>query len=107
MPRKIFLLLIMIFLAGLSIAIVELPFRWMLEDKLPSWTLAQYVGVIFGTGLVYVIGEIFWHPVGRILVDADKVTDPLWKRGLRALILVVFGMIPILVYIVWELSQAG
>jgi hypothetical protein len=50
------------------------------------------MGAAFVIGLGYILAEVLLHPVGRILVDRDKVTDPLWKRSLRVLaILMVVG----------------
>lgn len=58
-------------------------------------------------GFIYVIGEVVWHPIGRVLVDADKATDPLWKRLVRVLILILIGMLTIVAYMVWQLRDGG
>ena len=102
--RSLLLVLAVIFVLGVLIGIFELGFSTVLGYRLPSWSAAQYLGAAFLIGLVYFVGEIIWHPIGRVLVDADKATDPLWKRLLRALILVVIGMLPIVVYMVWQLN---
>jgi hypothetical protein len=44
--------------------------------------------------IAYILGEVLWHPIGRVLVDGDKVTDPLWKRSMRLLaVLTILGVV--------------
>ncbi len=81
-----------VFVIGVSVGGVELIFRLLAGRGLPRWSLLTYIGAAFALGLGYALAEVLWHPVGRILVDSDKVTDPLWKRSLRLLaILTVVG----------------
>jgi antitoxin HicB len=48
----------------------------------------------FALGAGCILAEVLWHPVGKILVDRDKVTDPLWERSLRLLaILTIVGVL--------------
>ena len=107
MVRKALLLLALIFFVGVSIGFVELGFRSVLGYEFPSWSPIQYLGAVFLVGLVYLVGEILWHPIGHVLVDTDKVTDALWKRSLLVLILILLGMLPIAAYILWRVSANG
>jgi hypothetical protein len=91
---------------GVFIGLFELGFRSLLGYPLPDWSAVQYVGAAFAVGFIYVIGEIVWHPIGRVLVDADKVTDPFWKRLLRVSLLILIAMLPIVAYMVWHLRHA-
>jgi MFS family permease len=81
-----------VFVMGVSVGGGELIVRFLVGRGFPRWSLLTYIGAAFALGLGYVLAEVIWHPVGRILVDRDKVTDPLWKRSLRLLaILTVVG----------------
>jgi len=83
---------VFVFVIGVSLGGVELIFRLLAGRGLPRWSLLTYIGAAFVLGLGYILAEGLWHPVGRILVDRDKVTDPLWQRSLRLLaILTVVG----------------
>ena len=45
-----------------------------------------------GLGLLgMMVGELAFHPIQRLVVDPDKTSDPLWKRFLRAIVLLSFG----------------
>jgi len=56
----------------------------LLQGKgLPKWSLLTYVGVAFMLGFCYLLAEAIFSPISRVLIEADKVTDPLWKRFLR------------------------
>lgn len=105
MVKNTLIFLALIFCAGLAIGIVELTFRLILGYDLPSWTPSQYLLAVFLIGFINVVGEVLWHPIGLVLVEADKATDPLWKRSLRVLALVLLGMLPIVAYIVWQLKS--
>jgi len=83
---------VFVFVIGVSLGGVELIFRLLAGRGLPRWSLLTYIGAAFALGLGYILAEVLWHPVGRILVDRDKVSDPLWQRSLRLLaILTVVG----------------
>ena len=45
--------------------------------------VANYIGVAFALGLLYLLAEAVWYPIGKVLIEPDRVTDPLWKRFLR------------------------
>ena len=50
-------------------------------------------GLLYG-GLALVamiVGELAFYPIQRFLVDRDRITDPLWIRAIRALILLAVG----------------
>ena len=83
-----------VFVIGVSVGGVEVIFRLFAGPGLPRWSLVTYIGAAFALGLSYILAEILWHPVGRILVDRDRVTDPLWKRSLRLFaILMIVGAV--------------
>jgi hypothetical protein len=84
-------LLLVVFLVGLVLSAVEAVFALLFGAGLPNWPLAYYLAVPFVMGAFYVLAEFLWEPVGRVLVDADKDTDPAWKRGLRVAVLVFIG----------------
>ena len=67
---------------------------------LPRWSLTSYIVAVFVIGCAYIVGEVVFRPIGKILVDDDKVTDPLWKRLLRLLAILasvmVFGLVFVL-----------
>jgi len=55
---------------------------------------SDYVGVAFALGIAYILAEALWYPIGRVLIDPDKVTDPLWKRSLRLVaFLAIIGVV--------------
>jgi hypothetical protein len=105
--RWALLVFVFVLLLGAFIGFFELGFQSLLGYPLPDWSPVQYVGAAFAMGFIYVIGEIVWHPIGQVLVDADKATDSLWKRLLRVLILILIGMLPIVAYMVWQLRLGG
>ncbi len=67
----------------------------LLQGKgLPKWSLLTYVGAAFALGFCYLLAEAIFSPISRILIDSDKVTDPLWKRSLRlAAVLGIVGAV--------------
>jgi uncharacterized membrane protein YvlD (DUF360 family) len=56
----------------------------LLQGKgLPKWSLLTYIGLIFALGLFYLLAEAVLYPIGKVLIEPDRVADPLWKRSLR------------------------
>jgi hypothetical protein len=75
-----------------TIGLIELAFDIGFGGAVPRWSPVTFIGAAFALGFAYLVGEVLWNPIGRILVDADKLTDPLWKRFFRVLlILAIFG----------------
>lgn len=43
---------------------------------------------------LYVLAEAVWYPIGKVLIEPDRVTDPLWKRSLRLVaVLAIVGAV--------------
>jgi hypothetical protein len=74
-----------VFAIGAVIGGVELVFRLLAGHGLPRWSPLTYIGVTLALGFIYIVAEVLWHPIGRVLVEPDKVSDPLWKRSMRLL----------------------
>jgi hypothetical protein len=51
----------------------------------------QYLAGAFVLGLVAIAVEAVFLPVQRLLIDPDRITDPRWKRSLRAIVLIALG----------------
>ncbi len=89
-------------LAGLALAfaigtiwgLFELALRLLQDRSFPRWSILTYIGVAFALGLAYLLAEALWYPLGRVLIDPDKVSDPLWKRSLRLVVfLAIIGVV--------------
>jgi len=90
---------------GVSVVGIELLFIWMLGPGLPQWSLFTYLIVAFLIGLAYIGGEIMFSPIRRLLVDRDKIADPLWKRSLR--LLALLSIVGVLVLVGVLLKERG
>ena len=55
----------------------ELALRLLQGRGFPKWSPLTYVGVTFALGFAYLLAEALWYLIGKILIDPDKVTDPL------------------------------
>ena len=75
----------LVFAIGAMWGLFELALRLLQGRGFPKWSPLTYVGVTFALGFAYLLAEALWYPIGKILIDPDKVTDPLWKRSLRLL----------------------
>jgi len=75
----------LVFATGAMWGLFELALRLPQGRGFPKWSPLTYVGVTFALGFAYLLAEALWYPIGKILIDPDKVTDPLWKRSLRLL----------------------
>jgi len=70
----------------------------------PSWSIAKWAAICLATGAIAVALETILGWLVGPLAAKDKVTDPLWKRSIRAagLILVLGSLILIIaVYKIW------
>jgi len=84
----------MIFVIGAAGGDFELVLRLLQGKGLPRWSFLTYIGAAFALGLFYLLAEAVWYPIGKVLIDPDKVTDPLWKRSLRlAALLAIVGAV--------------
>ena len=68
-----------------------LLFHVAFDRSLPEWTPTQYllamlILVAWGVGV-----EIIFHPIAKYVIGRDRQSDPLWRRGIRVLILLVCG----------------
>jgi len=73
----------LIFVIGALCGVFQLVLDLLQGKGLPKWSLLTYVGVAFMLGFCYLLAEAIFSPISRVLIEADKVTDPLWKRFLR------------------------
>ena len=73
----------LIFVIGAVCGLFELVLGLSQGKGLPKWSLLTYIGVAFALGLFFLLAEAVWYPIGTVLIEPDKVTDPLWKRSLR------------------------
>ena len=79
--------IVFVFVIGASWVGFDLVSRLLAGRGLPRWSLIMYIAAAFALGCAYIVGEVLWRPIARVLVDPDKVTDPLWRRSLRLLAL--------------------
>ena len=83
-----------IFIIGAVCGVFELVLGLVQGRGLPKWSLLTYIGVAFALGLFYLLAEAVWYPIGKVLIESDKVTDPLWKRSFRlAAVLAIVGAV--------------
>jgi len=86
--------LALVFALGAMWGLFELAHRLLQGRGFPQWSILTYIGVAFALGLACLLAETLWYPIGRVLVDPDKVTDPLWKRSLRLMaLLAIIGAV--------------
>jgi len=86
--------LALVFAIGTMWGLFELALRLLQGRGFPRWSILTYIGVAFGLGLAYLLAEALWYPFGRVLIDPDKVTDPLWKTSLRLVaLLAIIGVV--------------
>jgi hypothetical protein len=84
----------LIFLIGALCGAFQLVMDLLQGKGLPKWSLLTYVGVAFALGVCYLLAEAIFSPINRLLIEPDKVTDPLWKRSLRlAAVLGIVGAV--------------
>jgi hypothetical protein len=84
----------LIFVIGAVCGVFELALDLLQGKGLPKWSLLAYIGLAFALGLLYLLAEAVWHPIGKVLIEPDSVTDPLWKRSLRlAALLAIVGAV--------------
>lgn len=90
---RLFAVVTLALVIGAVVLLLELLLRLVQGQGLPKWSATTYLSAAFGLGVAYLVAEILWGPIGRVLVDQDKVSDPLWKRSLRLLVLIgIVGM---------------
>jgi len=77
----------LIFVVGALCGVFELVLGLLQGKGVPKWSLLTYIGVAFALGLLCLLAEAVWYPIGKVLIEPDRVTDPLWKRSLRLVIL--------------------
>ena len=77
----------LIFVIGAVCGVFELVLGLLQGKGLPKWSFLTYIGAAFALGLVCLLAAAAWYPIGKVLIEPDRVTDPLWKRSLRLVIL--------------------
>src|ERR1700730_14078280 len=79
-----------IFAPGAKFELFVVVLRLLLQERgLQRWSALKYAGVAFALGVCFLVAAAVFYPIGQILIDPDKVTDPLWKRSLRLLALLM------------------
>jgi cation transporter-like permease len=73
----------LVFVIGALCRVFESVVGLLQGKGLPKSSLLTYIGVAFALGLLYLLAEAVWYPIGKVLIEPDRVTDPLWKRFLR------------------------
>ena len=73
----------LVFVIGVLCRVFESVVGLLQGKGLPKWSLLTYIGVAFALGLFYLLAEAVWYPIGKVLIEPDRVTDRLWKRSLR------------------------
>jgi hypothetical protein len=63
------------------------------------------IGTVLFWIIACVICEIVGYPIQKILIEPDKVTDPLWKRSLRVLVMISIAGFFIAVSMMWQLGR--
>lgn len=86
-------LLAMAYFYGLILAAFSVAGLLLSGDAFPGWPWWQYILAPLAAGLIALAAEALFLPIQKALIDPDKKTDPLWKRGARAgvLIAILFG----------------
>ncbi len=90
-------------IAGLFAYGLFLILLWGGLDILTKWRLPelsrfswwQILIAPLVIGVVALLAEVAFLPVQKYVIEPDYVTDPAWKRGLKALflILLLFGLL--------------
>jgi hypothetical protein len=84
----------LIFVIGAVCGVFGLVLDLLQGKGLPKWSFVTYIGAAFALGVVYLLAEAVWYPIGKVLIEPDRVTDPLWKRSLRlAFVLAIVGAV--------------
>jgi hypothetical protein len=85
---------VLIFVVGAGLGVFELLLGLLQGKGLPNWSLLTYIGAAFALGLFYLLAEAALYPIGKLLIEPDRVTDPLWQRVLRlAVVIAIVGAI--------------
>src|SRR5215510_8320677 len=81
----------LIFVIGAVCGLFGLALDLLQGKGLPKWSFVTYIGAAFALGL---LAEAVFYPIGKVLIEPDRVTDPLWKRSLRlAALLAIVGAV--------------
>jgi len=84
----------LIFVIGAVCGLFGLALDLLQGKGLPKWSFVTYIGAAFALGLLYLLAEAVFYPIGKVLIEPDRVTDPLWKRSLRlAALLAIVGAV--------------
>jgi hypothetical protein len=77
-----------VYVFGALVGGLELGWRMLTGHESPQWPWWGYAIAPFVVGVLYIAAEAAFEPFNRAVIDPDKVTDPMWKRGLRVLALI-------------------
>lgn len=81
---------------------VLLVSSFALGGVMPRWSPLQWIGAALLAGVAMLVAELLFHPFKRALLDPDKVSDPLWKRGFRVLVLIALFSCIVGAAVLWQ-----
>lgn len=90
--RAVFAVLALASVYGLTLGLIGDAFHLAFGGSLPTWAWWQYALAVPALGVCAFAAEIAFAPVRLVLVDQDRATDPGWKRFLRLLGILAFGV---------------
>lgn len=83
---------------------IFLALHFAISGALPKWSIFQWLGAAILAGVGALVAEALFWPIQRTVIDPDKVTDPLWKRSIRFLVILAIGAAIVFVPIIWQLK---
>lgn len=93
--RIILIVLGALFAYGLLLIVLLGGFEFLTRGSLPKWNWWQMVVAPFFVACLAIFAEVVFWPVQKYVIEPDRVTDLVWKRGLKvlALIFLIFGLL--------------
>ena len=84
--RRVGVFIAVAYVYGLFLGVFALAWESAFRDGLPKWTWWQYLLAPLGIGFLAVVLEAFWMLVSKV-IGRDHVSDPLWKRAGRMMVI--------------------
>ncbi|MBI3774469.1 MAG: hypothetical protein HY273_02765 [Gammaproteobacteria bacterium] len=99
--RFIFTFLVGAYAYGSVIALLGVAAMLIKGEAFPAWVWWQCLVAPLAVGFFALALEAAFLPLQKILIDSDRVDHQIWKRGLRAVILIAIlfgGMMALVIY---------